>query len=55
VASPLAVPGGEYDNTYLGLNISATGNFHKAVNNLIHKARRAFYTIKMNIKFNTPN
>jgi hypothetical protein len=30
--------------TYLRLNISATGNFHKA--------RRAFYAIKRNIKFN---
>ncbi|CDQ91392.1 unnamed protein product, partial [Oncorhynchus mykiss] len=38
--------------TYLGLNISATGNFHKAVNDLIDKARRAFYAIKRNIKFN---
>ena len=32
--------------TYLGLNISATGNFHKAVNDLRDKARRAFYAIK---------
>ena len=30
--------------TYLGLNISATGNFHKAVNDLRDKAR-AFYAI----------
>ena len=34
--------------TYLGLNISATGNFHKAVNDLRDKARRAFYSIKRN-------
>ena len=27
--------------TYLGLNISATGNFHKGVNDLRDKARRA--------------
>jgi hypothetical protein len=40
--------------TYLGLNISATGNFHKAVNDLRDKARRAFYAIKRNIKFNIP-
>ena len=26
--------------TYLGLNISATGNFHNAVNDLSAKARR---------------
>ena len=39
---------------YLGLNIGATGNFHKAVNNLRDKARRAFYVIKRNIKFNIP-
>ena len=40
--------------TYLGLNISATGNFHKAVNDLRDKARRAFYAIKRNINFNIP-
>ena len=40
--------------TYLGLNISATGNFHKAVNNLRDKARRVFYAIKRNIKFDIP-
>ena len=40
--------------TYLGLNISATGNFHKAVNKLRDKARRAFYAIKRNVKFNIP-
>jgi hypothetical protein len=40
--------------TYFGLNISATGNFHKAVNDLRDKARRAFYAIKRNIKFNLP-
>ena len=40
--------------TYLGLNISATGNFHKGVNDLRDKARRAFYAIKRNINFNIP-
>ena len=40
--------------TYLGLNISATGNLHKAVNDLRDKARRAFYAIKRNINFNIP-
>ena len=40
--------------TYLGLNISATGNFHKAVNDLRDKARRAFYVIKRNITFDIP-
>ena len=41
-------------DTYLGLNISTTGNFHKAVNDLRDKARRAFYAIKRNIKFDIP-
>ena len=36
------------------LNISAAGNFHKAVNELRDKARRAFYTIKRNIQFDIP-
>jgi hypothetical protein len=40
--------------TYLSLNISATRNFQKAVNDLKDKARRAFYAIKWNIKFNIP-
>ena len=40
--------------TYLGLNISATGIIHKAVNDLRDKARKAFYAIKMIIKFNIP-
>ena len=40
--------------TYLGLNISATGNFHKAVNDLRDKARRVFYIIKRNIKSDIP-
>ena len=40
--------------TYIGLNISATGNFPKAVNDLRDKARRAFYAIKRNINFNIP-
>ena len=39
--------------TSLGLNISTTGNFHKAVNELRDKAR--FYAIKRNIKFDTPS
>ena len=34
--------------TYLGLNISATGNFHKAVNNLRDKVRRAFLLCHQN-------
>ena len=38
----------------IGLNISATGNFHKAVNYLRDKARRAFYAIKRNIQFDIP-
>ena len=32
-------------NSYLGLNISTKGNFHKAVNDLRDKARGAFYVI----------
>jgi hypothetical protein len=40
--------------TYLGLNISTTGNYHKAVNDLRDKARRAFYAIKRKIKFDIP-
>ena len=40
--------------TYLGLNISSTGNFNKAVNDLREKARRAFYAIKRNIKLEIP-
>jgi hypothetical protein len=39
-------------NTYLGLNINTTGNFHKVVNDLRDKARRAFYAIKRNIDLN---
>ena len=31
-----------------------TGNFHKEVKELRDKARRAFYAIKMNIKFDIP-
>ena len=42
------------NNTYLGLNISATSNFHKAENDLRDKARRAFYAIKRNIQFDIP-
>ena len=33
------------NDTHPGLNISAAGNFHKAVNELRDKARRAFYAI----------
>ena len=40
--------------TYLGLNISSTGNFNKAVNDLREKARRAFYAIKRNVKLDIP-
>lgn len=40
--------------TYLGLNISSTGNLNKAVNDLRDKARRAFYAIKKNIKLDIP-
>ena len=40
--------------TYLGLNISATGNFHKNVNDLRDKIGRAFYASKRNIKFDIP-
>ena len=36
--------------TYLSPNISATGNFHRAVNELRDKERRAFYSIKRNRK-----
>ena len=36
-------------DTYLGLNISGTCNFHKAVNDLRDKTRRTFYAIKRNI------
>ena len=39
---------------YLGLNISTTGNFHKAVNYLREKARRDFYAIKRIIQFDIP-
>ena len=42
------------NQTYLGLNISVTCNFHKAVNDLREKARRAFYIIKRNIQFDIP-
>ena len=42
------------NNTYFGLNISSTGNFHKAVNDMRDKIRWAFYAIKWNIKFDIP-
>ena len=40
--------------TYFSLNISATGNFHKVVNDLRDKARRAFYVIKRKITYDIP-
>ena len=40
--------------TSLGLNITATGNIHKAGNDLRDKARRAFYAIKTNMQFDIP-
>ena len=40
--------------TYLGLNISSTGNYNQAVKDLRDKARRAFYAIKRNIKVDIP-
>ena len=36
--------------TYLGINMNATGNFNKSVNDLRDKARRAFYAIKRHIQ-----
>ena len=42
------------NDTYIGLNISATVKFNKAVNDLRDKARRAFYAIKRNTKFDIP-
>jgi hypothetical protein len=41
------------NDRYLGLNISATGKFHKAINDLRDQARRAFLAIKRDIKFDT--
>ena len=41
-------------DTYLGLVISAKGNFHMAVKELRDMARRAFYAIKRNIQFYIP-
>jgi hypothetical protein len=38
------------ERTKLGLNISHTGNFHKARNELRDKARGGFYAIKRNRK-----
>lgn len=40
--------------TYLGLNITYTGNTNMAVKDLRDKARRAFCAIKRNIKTNIP-
>ena len=48
----VSVPSKNY--TFLGLHINTTGNFHKAVNHLRDKARRAFYAIKRNTNFNIP-
>ena len=42
------------NHTYLGINMNATGNFNKAVNDLRDQARRAFYGIKVNIKLDIP-
>ena len=42
------------DYTYLGINISNTGNFKKAVKDLREKARRAFYAIRRNIQIDIP-
>ena len=52
IASRQRCPSAHKNYTSLGLNINATGNFHKAVNDLRDQARRAFYAIKRNIKFN---
>ncbi len=40
--------------TYLGLNITYTGNLNMAVKDLRDKARRAFYAIKRNIRIYIP-
>ena len=40
--------------TYLGLNISDTGNLNQAVKDLREKARIAFYAIKRNIRLDIP-
>ena len=40
--------------TYLGINISNTGNFNKAVNDLRDNAQRVFYAIKKNLKLEIP-
>merc|ERR1712002_311049 len=43
------------ENTYLGLTISASGHFGKAMNALADKARRAYYSIrKFMSKLNPP-
>ncbi len=39
---------------YLGLKITSTGNFNHAVNELIDKARRAFYAIKRQCPIEIP-
>ena len=40
---------------YLGIIISASGSFDKAINSLTEKARRAYYSIKSSLyKFNPP-
>ena len=48
------MPTAHKNETYPGLNIIATGNFHKAVNDLRDKARRAFYAIKRKLQFGIP-
>lgn len=40
--------------TYLGLQISSTGNFCSAVKELKEKAKRAFYAIKRSVKIQIP-
>ena len=40
---------------YLGIIISASGSFDRAINSLTEKARRAYYSIKSSLyKFNPP-
>ncbi len=43
-----------HEYTYLGLNISSTGNFNLAVNALKAKALRVFYMIKNTIRYQIP-
>ena len=50
----LSCPRAHKNDTYLSLNISTTGNFHKAAKELRDNARRAFNAIKRKIKFDMP-